>query len=464
MIPYSTIAMTEPRVTFWGAAQSVTGSMHLVEVGSQRLLLDCGLVRGRRDEARQRNSHFPFDPASLDAVILSHAHVDHCGNLPNLVRHGFRGPIYCTPATRDLTAVMLADSGRVQEEDAVVAGVVGQRHIAETALYTRDDARRTIDLCIPVPYDHDFALGADVQLRFVDAGHILGSALTVLTLAYAGRTYRLTFTGDLGRRGLPYLHPPSPVPAADLILCECTYGGRKHDTLEVMAAKMSQVVRGAVARGGKVLIPAFSLGRTQLVLYFLQRWMRDGILPRLPIFVDSPLAAEIALVYQRYADAFESLPPAGLPPVHYFRSPEEARVVSTQPESCVLVASGGMCDGGRIISHLRLHIDDPRTSIVLVSYQAPQTLGGAAAPVAADRALPRPQLEQVGRGRFDQRLLRPRRPRRLPGPARFGARRDGQGPPRPRRTAAGRGAGRRPAQLGFADVAVPRREEQVMVP
>jgi len=368
--------MTEPSVTFWGAAQSVTGSMHLVEIGAQRLLLDCGLVRGRREESRQQNTRFPFDPATLDAVILSHAHIDHCGNLPNLVRQGFRGPIFCTPATRDLTAIMLADTGRIHEEDMVVAGIVGSKQSEEAASpYTRGDVGRTVDHCIPIPYEHDFAINGDVQLRFIDAGHILGSAITVLTFHHAGRTQRLTFTGDLGRRGVPFLRSPPPVPAANLILCECTYGGRRHDTLDMMAAKMSKVVHGVLERGGKVLIPAFSLGRTQVILHFLQRWMRDGILPRLPIFVDSPLAAEIAVVYQRYNDAFEHLPAAGLPPVHYCRSPEEAREVSMLPEPCVLVASGGMCDGGRILSHLRLHLDDPRCSIVLVSYQAPQSLG-----------------------------------------------------------------------------------------
>ena len=350
--------------------------MHLVEIGSQHLLLDCGLVRGRRDEARQLHARFPFDPASLDAVILSHSHTDHCGNLPNLVRQGFRGPIYCTPATRDLTALMLADSGRIHEEDAVAAAIIAPGRTDETThRYTRGDAGRTIDQCIPIPYDHEFALRGDAQLRFVDAGHILGSALTVLTFRHAGRTHRLTFTGDLGRRGVPFLRPPPLVPAADLILCESTYGGRRHDSLEMMAAKMSKVVRGVLERGGKVLVPAFSLGRTQVVLHFLQRWMRDAILPRLPIYVDSPLAADIAAVYQRYSDAFEHLPAAGLPPVHYVRSPEEARELSMLPEPCAIVASGGMCEGGRILSHLRLHLDDPRCSIVLVSYQAPNSLG-----------------------------------------------------------------------------------------
>jgi metallo-beta-lactamase family protein len=351
--------------------------MHLVEVGSQRLLLDCGLVRGsKRDEARQRNSRLPFDPATVDAVVLSHAHTDHCGNLPNLIKQGFTGPIYCTPATRELTALMLADVARIHEGDAAVSGIIGPPRDEESAAgYTRSDARRAVDHCIPIPYEHDYALGGDVQLRFLDAGHILGSAVTVLTLAHAGRMRRLVFTGDLGRRGLPFLCQPPVVPAADLIICESTYGGRRHDSLDVMASKMSQVVRNTIARGGKVLIPAFSLGRTQAVLHFLQRWMRDGVVPRLPIYVDSPLAADIAAVYHRHTDALETLPPAGLPPVHYFRSQEEAREVSMLPEPCIIVASGGMCEGGRILQHLRLHLDDPRTSIVLVSYQAPHSLG-----------------------------------------------------------------------------------------
>jgi metallo-beta-lactamase family protein len=349
--------------------------MHLVEVGSQRLLLDCGLVRGRREEDRIQSTRFPFDPATVDAVILSHAHTDHCGNLPNLVRHGFRGPIYCTPATRELAAIMLADTGRIHEEDTSVANVLALKRSEGAALYTRGDASRAIDHFVPIPYEQEFALSGDMQLRFVDAGHILGSAITVLSFPHAGRTHRLTFTGDLGRRGVPFLRPPPPVPAADLILCESTYGGRRHDTLQTMAAMMSKVVRGVLERGGKVLIPAFSLGRTQVVLHFLQLWMRDGILPRLPIYVDSPLAADIAGVYQNYGDAFEHLPVAGLPPVHYFRSPEAAREVSMLAEPCVIVASGGMCEGGRIMQHLRLHLDDPRCGIVLVSYQAPNSLG-----------------------------------------------------------------------------------------
>jgi metallo-beta-lactamase family protein len=350
--------------------------MHLLEVGDRRLLLDCGLVRGRRDEAHERNSRFPFVPAALDAVVLSHAHVDHCGNLPNLVKQGFDGPIYCTPATRDVLAVMLADSARIQEEDAVVAGVVGRAGAHDHGpLYTRDDARRTVLQCVPVSYDQNHDLEGGVRLRFRDAGHILGSAIAALAFEHGGRSQRVTFTGDLGRRGLPFLGDPSPVPAADLIISESTYGGRTHDTVEGMAAKMSDVVRRTAARGGKVLVPAFSLGRTQIVLHYLRQWMRDGVLPRLPIYVDSPLAEQIAAVYDRHADAPHGTPISHDPPVVYLQTHEESREATTRPGPCVIVASGGMCESGRIVQHLRHHIDDPRTSIVLVSYQAPHSVG-----------------------------------------------------------------------------------------
>jgi metallo-beta-lactamase family protein len=346
--------------------------MHLVEAAGRRILLDCGLTRGRRDEAYRRNSRFPFAPSSIDAVVLSHAHVDHCGNLPNLVKQGFSGPIYCTPATRDLLAVMLADSVRIQEEEAVAARSTGS---SPGPLYTRAHVVRTVQQCQPVPYEIPCEVSSDIQLRFSDAGHILGSAITLLTIAQGGRTVRVTFTGDLGRRGLPFLPEPGSAPAADLLICESTYGGRVHDTIDAMAAKMAEVVRRTLARGGKVLIPAFSLGRTQAVVHFLQRWMRDGVLPRMPLFVDSPLAADVAEVYRRYPESFEPMEGAGVPPVHYIKTADESREVSVQPEPCVLVASGGMCDGGRIMHHLRTHIDDPRTSIVLVSYQAPHSVG-----------------------------------------------------------------------------------------
>jgi metallo-beta-lactamase family protein len=378
MKSYSTNHDQTPTVTFWGAAQTVTGSMHLVETGPYRVLLDCGLSRGPGDEHRQRNRTFPFDPTTLDAVILSHAHVDHSGNLPNLVRQGFSGPIYCTPATRDLIAVMLADSARIQEEDAQTTAIASGRSDApeRRALYTRQDAARALAQCVPLSYGVTREINADIQMRFSDAGHILGSAITALTIQQAGREWRLTFTGDLGRCGLPFLRDPSPVPAADLLICESTYGGRTHDSAAAMAAKLADIVRRTVARGGKVLIPAFSLGRTQIVVHYLCQWMHEGILPRLPIYIDSPLAAEIAAIYQRYPEAVvRPLPAETEVSAEYLPPSEDGRARTRQRDPCVIVASGGMCDGGRIMYHLRQHVDDPRSSMVLVSYQAPHSVG-----------------------------------------------------------------------------------------
>ena len=364
-----------PTVTFLGAAQSVSGSMHLLEAGPYRFLLDCGLHRGPREEARQRNSTFPFDPATIDAVFLSHAHVDHCGNLPNLVRQGFTGPIYCTPATRDLIAVMLEDSARIQEDEAETSRIASNHggRPATRALYKRSDVHDTIDHCVGVEYDKPVTVNPNVQIRFIDAGHILGSAIVAITLTHAGREYRITFSGDLGRRGLPYLREPSAVPAADLIICESTYGGKTHDTLEGMSAKMADVVKRTAARGGKILIPAFSLGRTQLVLHYLREWMASGLLPRLPLYVDSPLAHGIAIVHEEYSEFLT--PQVEEIPFEWLVSADDAWYRTTQSGSCIIVASGGMCEGGRIIQHLKHHIDDPRSTVVLVSYQAPNSLG-----------------------------------------------------------------------------------------
>jgi metallo-beta-lactamase family protein len=357
--------------------------MHLVEVGDRKLLLDCGLYRGQREEARRRNSRFPFTPSDIDAVILSHAHVDHCGNLPNLVRQGFSGPIYCTPATRELVAVMLADSARIQESDAVVVRVIGQSDEAvETAFSTRADAEQALQQCVAVPFDQTVTIDGGMQLRLTHAGHILGSAVVSLTIPSLLRDCRLTFTGDLGRRGLPFLHPPAPLPPADLVLCESTYGGRVHEALEHMAETVETVVRRSAEQGGKVLIPAFSLGRTQVVVHYLRLWMREGRLPTLPIFVDGPLASRVAEVSRCYAEEFtDGVEQGGLPDflddevVHHVSSREESQELSERGGPFIVVASSGMCDGGRIVQHLKEHLDDPRCSILLVSYQAPHTLG-----------------------------------------------------------------------------------------
>src|SRR5947209_1508779 len=261
-----TLARRGPIVTFWGAAQMVTGSMHLLVVGSAWFLLDCGRSQGRRDDSRRRNADFPFSPKKIAAVLVSHAHIDHCGNLPSLVRHGFDGPIYATPATRDLLAVMLVDSAKIQEEDAAHLNI--QRNYAEPfvePLYTRADVDQVLSQVIPVEYDRFREVVPGVRFKFLEAGHVLGSAMVHVVTA-GGHT--LTFTGDLGRRNLPLLRHTAPVPPADVLVCESTYGNRTHEPIEDTQRKLYEAINRTIGRGGKVFIPAFSLGRTQLIIHF----------------------------------------------------------------------------------------------------------------------------------------------------------------------------------------------------
>jgi metallo-beta-lactamase family protein len=375
----------EPALTFWGAAGGVTGSMHLLECGNTKVLLDCGLHQGRREEARLRNAHFPFHPHQIDAVIVSHAHIDHCGNLPTLLRHGFDGPIYCTPPTRDLLRVMLADSAKIQEEDAAHLNIA--RGYAEPwvqPLYTAVDVEKVFARLVSVPYNRDHDAAKGVRFRFIEAGHVLGSAMVHVIAAAPDRDRTLTFSGDMGRRGLPILKPTGTIPPADVLVCESTYGNRVHRSFTETVEKLYAAVRDTAERGGKVLIPAFSLGRTQLIIHVLQQGLREGKLPRIPVYVDSPLASEVAGVYRSHPNALsddvardlrEGHGLLGGDGVSYVRDFEESTLLATRRGPAVIIASSGMCDAGRIQGHLKQLIDDPRCTIILVSYQAPGTVG-----------------------------------------------------------------------------------------
>ncbi|MCI0377066.1 MAG: MBL fold metallo-hydrolase [Gemmataceae bacterium] len=372
---------TATAVTFWGAARTVTGSMHLLEFGRHKILLDCGFFQGRRSEARERNSRFPFDPASLSAVVLSHAHIDHCGNLPNLMKQGFNGPIYCTPATRDLLAVMLADSAKIQEEDAEFLNK--KRKPSEPRiepLYHRVDVLRTLKLVQSFSYWREHDVHADWQLQFVEAGHLLGSAMVHLKLP--GK--KLTFTGDIGRKGLPILRDPSPIPAADVVICESTYGNRTHPPVELLAENLAALIRRTFERGGKLLIPAFSLGRTQTIAYFLHKLIQEGRLEEIPIFVDSPLAAAATEVYRLHPECFddetallvqENPDVFGANLIRYVRTVEESKNLNRRQEPCVVIAASGMCESGRILHHLKYNVHDPRNTVLIIGFQALETLG-----------------------------------------------------------------------------------------
>lgn len=374
-----------PSVTFHGAAGTVTGSMHRVDALGKILLLDCGLFQGRRTESYHRNARFPFRPKQIDAVILSHAHVDHCGNLPNLVKQGFSGPIYCTPATRALAAVMLGDAAKIQAEDAAYLNKKRSGGEAKIEpLYDGRDVYRTLLKFQAIPYDQPRAVLPGIEVTLHDAGHLLGSATVHLRFDLPGCTRRLTFTGDLGRPGLPILRDPVPLPAADLILSESTYGGHTHEDVGETAEALGEVVRRTVSRGGKIIIPAFSVGRTQTIVYFLHQLIRAGNLPEIPMFVDSPMAVRATEVFQAHPECFdqetlellEHHPELfGEEHVTYIDKVHESIALNRRTEPCLILSASGMCEAGRIVHHLKHNLDNPRNTVIIAGYQAPDTLG-----------------------------------------------------------------------------------------
>jgi metallo-beta-lactamase family protein len=359
--------------------------MHQLDAGGRTLLLDCGLFQGHRAESRRRNEEFPFRPKDIAAVLLSHAHIDHCGNLPNLARQGFAGPIYCTPATRALAGVMLGDAAKIQEEDAAYLNRKRQKGEPKVEpLYDGRDVYRVLKLLEVVPYDTPTAIGNGLEATFVDAGHLLGSAMITVRADGPGGERRLTFTGDLGRRGLPILRDPAPVPPADLLISESTYGGHTHEPVEETAERLGQIVKHTAERGGKLLIPAFAVGRTQTVVYFLHQLIRAGKLPDVPVYVDSPLAVRATEVFRAHPECFnaETLRLLQADPdlfgerrIHYVEKVHDSIALNHRSEPCVIVAASGMCEAGRVLHHLKHTIEDARNTVLIVGFQAPDTLG-----------------------------------------------------------------------------------------
>lgn len=371
---------------FQGAARTVTGSMHLLHVNGKRLLLDCGMFQGRREEANQRNRTFPFDPRSIDAIVLSHAHIDHSGNIPGIVRQGYTGPVYCTPATKDLCAIMLADSGHIQEKDAEFFNKK-KRKPGEppiVPLYTADDAAAALRQFNGVPYEKVFDVLPNVQVRFVDAGHILGSASVHLTIRDNNSVKTLGFSGDVGRRNMPIIRDPVFMGDVDYLICESTYGGVTHAPPQEMDLQLAGVLSATVARGGKLIVPAFSVGRTQDIVYALHRLFDAGQLSPIPIYVDSPLAINATDIYKNHPECFDEETrdhllrhhdPLGLSQLHYVRSAEESKQLNDRAEPCMIIAASGMCEGGRVLHHLVNNLGDAKNTVLIVGFQAEHTLG-----------------------------------------------------------------------------------------
>lgn len=374
-------------LTFHGAAREVTGSMHLLEVDGKRIALDCGLFQGRRAESAEKNLRFPVDPKTLHAVILSHAHIDHSGRLPLLARSGFEGPIYATPATRDLCAIMLADSAHIQEEDAEFLNKklarLGQAPISP--LYSADDARAAVIAMQSVSHGKSFWVSRRVQARFFETGHMLGSAGVELTVAEPDRPpFTLVFSGDLGRYGQPILRDPADLPACDYLICESTYGNRATSPVADLAGELEQVIRDTFARGGKVIIPAFSVGRTQTVVYCIQRLIADGRFKTVPVFVDSPLSVNATEVFRMHPECYDAdarklqgrsgdILGAGF--CTYVHSVEDSMALDKRRAPCVIISASGMCETGRILHHLKNHVGSPRHTVLIVGFQAAHTLG-----------------------------------------------------------------------------------------
>ena len=376
------------KITFHGAAQTVTGSQHLLQINGQRLLLDCGFYQGKRSEAERRNRSFPYSPAGIDAVILSHAHIDHSGNLPNLVKQGYRGEIYTTPASAHLSNLMLMDSAHIQEQDVEF---VNKKHAQRgeppvEPLYTVEDAAMVAQHFQPVDYDEPFEPLPGVKARLVDAGHILGSAAVSLEIEEKGRKVRLWFSGDIGRLNLPLMRDPVLPSGADYMIMECTYGDKPHREPEAAYEELRDVVKRTVARGGKVIIPAFAVGRTQELVYSLHKMIDSGDLPRIPVFVDSPLAINATEIFKAHPECMDAETQEfvrsdkhhsalGFNLLTYTRSVEASKALNDRMEPMVIISASGMAETGRILHHLRNNIENPRNTVLIVSWQAPYTLG-----------------------------------------------------------------------------------------
>jgi metallo-beta-lactamase family protein len=371
------------RLSFYGAAGQVTGSMHLLEAAGGRFLLDAGLFQGRRSETHDRNLRLPFDARRLDGVVLSHAHIDHSGRLPLLVREGFHGPIHTTPATRDLCAVMLPDAAHIQEKDFEYLQRRGTAGAESEPLYSMADAVATQELMIGVPYHRITHLRKHLALEFLDAGHILGSASVDIRITESG-SHRLVFSGDIGRSGLPIIRDPEPPSGPiDTLIIESTYADRSHESVADAEVRLGEAVRRVAARGGKVLVPAFALGRAQELIYSLHQLWRAGKIPQIPIHVDSPLAVDVTTVFRMHPEIFdqrEHLITAesrlfDFPLVRYVRKVEESKAINAATGPAVIIAASGMAESGRILHHLAHGIGDHRNLVLLVGYQAEHTLG-----------------------------------------------------------------------------------------
>lgn len=378
------------RLAFHGAARTVTGSRHLLEVNGTRILLDCGLYQGKRADTYERNLHMPFDPKQIDLLVLSHAHIDHSGNIPNLVKQGFTGDIICTSATRDLAAMMLPDSGYIQERDVEYVNKRRRKKNQPPVepLYTHQDALDSLDYFTTQGYHRRRRIVPGVTLTFHEAGHMLGSAIVSLEIEDkdTGKDVRLVFSGDLGRTGIPIIRDPETIDGADILIMESTYGDRLHEPYADSEKALERIVNETYRRGGSIVMPAFAVGRTQQLVLSLHQLAEQGDIPRLPIYVDSPLAVNVTSVFQlhpecydhetlEFMDEFDVRDPFGFRELTYIRKVEDSKRLNFMREPHIVISASGMAEFGRVQHHLKNRVEDPRNTVLITGWQAPHTLG-----------------------------------------------------------------------------------------
>ena len=374
------------KLSFHGAARTVTGSRHLLDINGYRLLLDCGFFQGRRAETYQRNLNFSFDPRSVDSVIISHAHMDHLGNLPNLVKQGFEGDVNCTSATLDLANIMLTDSANIQENDIQYVNKVRRRHNQPPVepLYDTTDVPPTLRLLRGNSYEHRFDLAAGISVTFHDAGHILGSAITIINIIDGDRKLSVCFTGDLGRNGMPIIRDPYVVADADVLIIESTYGNRLHSDINSVEDKLAAVINETIGKGGKIIVPSFALERTQELIYCLHQLKLGGRIPNFPIYIDSPLAIDATDIFRVHPECYDAetaqmlrstADPFGFRGLHYVSSVEESKHLNAVKTPMMIIAGSGMAEAGRVQHHLKNNIGKPNNTVLIVGWQAENTLG-----------------------------------------------------------------------------------------
>ena len=372
-----------------GAAREVTGSKHVLDVDGTRYLVDCGAFQGKRDECDRKNRALVRDPESIEAVILTHAHFDHCGLLPLLTKRGFKGNIYSTPATRDLANIIMMDSARIQGRDAEYLGKQAARRGAAfdwKPMYDEVDAVEATGQFVTVSYDRPIQIGRDLRLKFRDAGHILGSATAHVTVTTGdGRVVRIGFCGDLGRPDKPIIRDPETMESVDYIVVESTYGDRRHESTVDAMERLAQVVNDTVKRGGKIIIPAFAIERTQELIYYFHMLVDQGRIPKVPIWVDSPMAVNATSIFQVHPECFDKETneafirhhdnPFGFNELHFSASVDDSKMLNRLDTPAIIMSADGMCEAGRIQHHLMHNISDPRNTILVVGYMAANTLG-----------------------------------------------------------------------------------------